>query len=556
MIGKTGEGLGFEGLSPSIGVAIDTYQNTDLNDPWYDNISIQANGVVARGHELAGPVQALDTSTNIEDCKWHLLRIVWNVSQLKLSAYIDNVLRVETNVDLVHAIFNNDPGVYWGFTGATGVAYNFQRFCTQLDPDFETAFKNEVACIGSPLTFTDRSQSFTQVKNYYWDLGDGSTSTAQTPPAHSYPKEGNYTARLAITGMDGCNSDTISKIIIVGDAPVSAFTVHDACTGVTPELIDESTVKTGAIARWQWKLDGHAVSASQIPKLPVETTGNHQLQLIVQSSLGCVSNETSRSFNVKPLPVIDFAADDNCVNTPVTLKGYQADDQTTINTWNWYFPDGGTANGQTASHAFSIAGKKNIVLKAEATNGCSSLPVSKSILVNKASVYAGADTIIIQDTYFRLNGVISQAGDKPVSLKWTPEEGLENSASLTTKGTTEKDQQFTLTATTAEGCKAEDAVQVIVFKGAAIYVPTGFSPNHDGKNELLRPRFIGIKKIFNFSVYNRWGQMIFSTNRQDDGWDGTVNGKDQPVGTYVWTLKVEDVLGNIHEKKGTATLLR
>jgi gliding motility-associated-like protein len=97
---------------------------------------------------------------------------------------------------------------------------------------------------------------------------------------------------------------------------------------------------------------------------------------------------------------------------------------------------------------------------------------------------------------------------------------------------------------------------VIVFKGAAIYVPTGFSPNHDGKNELLRPRFIGIKKIFNFSVYNRWGQMIFSTNRQDDGWDGTVNGKDQPVGTYVWTLKVEDVLGNIHEKKGTATLLR
>lgn len=555
-IGATGEGIGFEGVSPSIGIVIDTYQNLGRNDPWYDNISIQVNGVVTHGSELAGPVSALDTSYNIEDCKWHFLRIVWNASQLKLSAYMDNVLRVETNIDMVKTIFNNEPMVYWGFSAATGIAYNFQRFCTQLNPDFKTVFKNDAACVGNLLTFTDQSQTFAPAKNYYWELGDGSISTDPTPPALAYQKDGNYTARLAITGLDGCNSDTISKIITVGDIPVSDFTVNDDCMGSSPKLTDKSTVKTGTIIKWQWKLDGTLASVSQLPQLSVASPGDHQLQLTVQSSMGCVSNEASHNFAMKPQPVVDFTAEDNCINQPVALKGVQKDNGTTINSWSWYFPDGGTATAQATTHAFSSAGIKNILLTAKGDNGCTSLPVSKNILVNKATAFAGADTIIAKDSYFRLSGAISQTGDKPLTIKWTPETGLENSTSLITKGTTENDQLYTLSVTTAEGCKAEDAVQVTVFKGTAIYIPAGFTPNHDGKNELLRPYLIGIKKIDNFSVYNRWGQLLFSTTRQDDGWDGTLNGKEQPVDTYVWVLKVEDITGNIHEKKGTTTLLR
>jgi len=555
-IGAYGEGMGFAGISPSVGVVIDTYQNPYLNDPWYDNISIKSNGVMAGGHELATPVPVTDTGYNIEDCKWHLLRIVWNASQLKLSAYIDNVLRVETNTDLVKTIFNSDPMVYWGFSAATGVAYNFQRFCTQLNPDFKTAFKNNAACIGNPVIFTDQSQSFAPIKNYYWDLGDGTTYASSTPLPHTYPKEGSYTARLAITGVDGCNSDTVTRIITVGDIPVSKFSVSDTCAGLAPKLSDESTVKIGALIKWQWKLDGTPVSSSQLPQLSNLTAGNHQLQLTVQSSMGCISNDASRNFAIRPIPALDVSANDNCINEPIELKGYQKDDQTTINSWSWYFPDGQTASTQTTKHAFSSAGIKNIILTAKATNGCTSLPVSKSVLVNKITAFAGRDTIIIKDTYFQLNGVISQTGNKPYTIKWTPDAGLENKASLITKGITDNDQVYTLSVTSAEGCIATDAVQVVVFKGSAIYVPTAFTPNHDGKNELLKPYLIGVKQIYNFSVYNRWGQLVFSTSKHEDGWDGTLNGKDQPVDTYVWMLKVQDLIGNVHEKKGTTTLIR
>ena len=73
-VGDIGEGLGFEGVSPSVGISLDTWQNLRRNDPSYDHISIQLNGVVTHGSDLAGPVPASATSDNIEDCQWHVLR--------------------------------------------------------------------------------------------------------------------------------------------------------------------------------------------------------------------------------------------------------------------------------------------------------------------------------------------------------------------------------------------------------------------------------------------------------------------------------------------------
>jgi hypothetical protein len=76
-LGSTGEGLGFGGIVPSLGVTIDTYQNTNDNDPFYDHIAIQANGDVQHftANNLAGPVSALSTGGNIEDCQWHILEV-------------------------------------------------------------------------------------------------------------------------------------------------------------------------------------------------------------------------------------------------------------------------------------------------------------------------------------------------------------------------------------------------------------------------------------------------------------------------------------------------
>ena len=518
-IGWNGQGMGFEGIDPSIGISLDTYQNTNLNDPGYDHITIQANGVITHGNDLAGPVQASSTSDNIEDCKWHLLRVVWDASAFKISAYFDNVLRVETGIDLVKTIFNDDPFVYWGFSAATGTSYNIQQFCTILNPDFKTSFTNNIACLGNPISFIDQSTSFAPIKNYHWDFGDGTTSTVANPPAHLFSSPGYYNVKLKITGMDDCNSDTLVKIITIADLPVPLFTVADTCVNTAPAISDHSTVTTGIINKWKWSLDGTFLSGSRIPQISRLPVGIHGLQLSVESSIGCISDSLTQRFSIRPIPVVDITAEDNCINRPVALNGLQTDKLTDILSWNWLLDNGQTVSSRSITHSFSTPGIKNIQLTARDKDGCFSDPVNKSILVNHVTAFAGNDTIIVTDARFQLKGQVAQTGSAPVNIRWSPQTGLENSNRLITQGMIPDNQVYTLSVTTAEGCTAEDAMQVIIFKGSAIYVPTGFTPNHDGKNELLKPYLVGIKHLQHFSVYNRWGQLIFSTTKPGEGWD-------------------------------------
>jgi hypothetical protein len=156
--------MGFSGISPSIGISLDTWQNLNLNDPDYDHISIQAHGIVAHGNDLAGPVQAWLSSQNIEDCQWHTLRIRWNAVSFKMDVFFDKEFRLSVVNNIVANYFNNDPLVYWGFTGATGGAVNLQQFCTSLNPDFITGTANNDVCIGTPIDFTDQSVSFAPIQ--------------------------------------------------------------------------------------------------------------------------------------------------------------------------------------------------------------------------------------------------------------------------------------------------------------------------------------------------------------------------------------------------------
>ena len=111
--------------------------------------------------------------------------------------------------------------------------------------------------------------------------------------------------------------------------------------------------------------------------------------------------------------------------------------------------------------------------------------------------------------------------------------------------------------TSAAGCIAIDTIDVNVYKVKPdFYVPDAFTPNGDGLNDAFRPILIGMKSLKLFKVYNRLGQLVFSTNVQKRGWDGTINGNPQDAGVFVWMAEGEDYLGKIIFKKGTVTLIR
>jgi gliding motility-associated-like protein len=96
----------------------------------------------------------------------------------------------------------------------------------------------------------------------------------------------------------------------------------------------------------------------------------------------------------------------------------------------------------------------------------------------------------------------------------------------------------------------------VYFAMINIYVPRAFSPNNDGTNDLLKPILVGISTFHYFNVYNRWGNLIFTTQDPNQGWDGTFKGVPQPVETYLWIAEGIDENGHKVVQKGMTSLVR
>ena len=546
-VGTSGEGMGFEGVSPSIGIALDTYQNTNQNDPWFDHISIQANGNVNHNNDLVAPVPISATDNNVEDCKWHVLRISWDPSTKWLRSYFDGVLRVEKQIDLVANIFNNDPNVFWGFTGATGGEVNLQQFCTALNPIVGNSLSIDTTCVGTSIQFTSQSESFAPITDYTWSFGDGSGSNDQNT-SHTYSAPGTYPVNLKIRGQDGCENDTTRTIVVASD-PYLSMDVFDTCYSHLPR-IDLNTNSFGIT--YQWNVDGNFNSLKSGPDLNNLPVGNHSLDLTVNSLYGCGSSKSaSTDFTIKPIPEIEAQTEDGCINTPVSFGAAQTDNTTTINNWNWNFGDNKYSQKQNLQHTYTRASQYDVSIYALATNGCSSDTIQKTITISDAFASAGNDTTIIRNFPFQLHGQGNSS-----NFQWTPSTGLSNPGIADPIVTISQNENYVLTVTTTEGCIAKDTIHIKAIEGPNIYVASAFTPNGDGLNDVLHPVYVGMTRLERFAVFNRWGQNVFSTTDMYKGWDGTFNGQLVPGGTYVWFAKAENYLHQTVTLKGTVSIVR
>ncbi len=186
-------------------------------------------------------------------------------------------------------------------------------------------------------------------------------------------------------------------------------------------------------------------------------------------------------------------------------------------------------------------------------NGCTSLNNDNMMVrVVKASVSVGSDTMITANEPLDLHA-IDVNNNQFTKFKWSPATGLNDPNS--------KDPiailgpgvySYTLTARTDKDCSASDEIKVTVFNTIDIYVPTGFTPNGDGRNDVLKPVLAGIKELKVFEVFDRWGKMIFKTSKAGEGW----NGQQQVSGTYVWYAEGIDILNRPVKRKGVTVLMR
>lgn len=139
---------------------------------------------------------------------------------------------------------------------------------------------------------------------------------------------------------------------------------------------------------------------------------------------------------------------------------------------------------------------------------------------------------------------------------WTPATNLDDATSVMPLFKGSSEQLYSIEIKTNTGCITVDTQLVKVIKGVDIFVPTAFTPNGDGVNEVLRPTLMGVKELQFFKVYNRWGQLMFETKTKREGWDGRLNGSPQPTTVVVWEVQALGADGKVYNQKGTTVLIR
>ena len=387
------------------------------------------------------------------------------------------------------------------------------------------------------------------------------------------------TTRYAAVVQNGsaCNIDTSTAAIITVDPRSNGGKVSPDLTNIClnettrPQLtlIDQN----GAIVNWQSSLNNSSWSNFS----PANQNTTYQAGPITQTTYyravvksGVCPADTSDMATVKfynvpaPEATIDPENSNICYGKSVVLNA-------TITTgtnyaWGNSMPLSPGGSGVVPSLPYNISTTatpkvtSNVVLSV--TNaGCPNplrdtfhVDVTKPIIVN-----AGSDTSVVINQPVQFNATVND----PTANRWTwaPPTGLNFPNSANPVGmyneSTPAAITYVVTAETAAGCYGTDTVTVKIFKTeASIFMPSGFTPNHDGRNDVIRPILAGIKQLVYFRVYNRWGQLVFSTSEINKGWDGTVGGAEQSTQNFVYMVQAIDYTGRVIVKKGDFVLVR
>jgi gliding motility-associated-like protein len=165
------------------------------------------------------------------------------------------------------------------------------------------------------------------------------------------------------------------------------------------------------------------------------------------------------------------------------------------------------------------------------------------------------DTIVAMNQLLQLDAIdIDNNGFS--SYVWTPSFGLNDPLIKNPIAILDRDMTYLVTASTPDDCKASASINVKVYLGPEIYVPTGFTPNNDGLNDIIKVVAVGMKEFHYFKIFNRWGGLVFSTATPHIGWDGRIKAVVQDSGVFVWMAEAIDFNGKLVRRKGTLTLIR
>lgn len=344
-----------------------------------------------------------------------------------------------------------------------------------------------------------------------------------------------------------------SKNVIAGipELPSDPNTYTINCKGYTVHFINTS--QGGDTYYWEFGVPG-ATSTQFEPTFTYPDTGIYSVKLILNRGTTC-QDSISRLVKIYPFFKAGFSYSGKlCAGEPIHFFDTSLVSFPPVISRDWDFGDGSPHSTlQNPVHVYTPpGGSKIITFVVQTALGCIDT-ARVEIPIDYLSVFAGNDTIIVKGYPFQLHGSGAQ------SYNWSPSDYLTNPNVADPSATFPDTGNYTyvLTGTTKQGCMAKDTINILVVNEGSLFVPTAFSPNGDGINDVLRPSIIGYTQIDAFRIFNRYGQLVYASARNmNPGWDGTLHGKLCDMGTYFWNITATNFLGEKVTKKGDVTLVR
>ncbi len=269
-------------------------------------------------------------------------------------------------------------------------------------------------CIDNTVSF----QSLGAAVNYFWEFGDGNTSTDRNP-LHAYASSGTYSVSLRVDNGAGC-SDSTAQIIEVAPANVNAqFAVtQPVCTGQPVTFTDQSTTTNGTFSQWNWDFGDGTTSTQQNPVKIFSNTGTQTIQLISITNGGCIDT-VQQSITIQPAPQVTITPSNPsvCAGGSVQLNASATTGSGFVFAWS---PAVGLNDTSVFNPVSSTLNSTAYTVTVTNNDGCAA---TQTVTVNVGSTISpnvGADKQICIGESSQLN---ASGG---VGYSWTPSLGLDN----------------------------------------------------------------------------------------------------------------------------------
>ncbi len=449
--------------------------------------------------------------------------------------------------------FPTTTGAWSQVNNSTGCNNGIFKFDFEIVPKAKFSVDNFQGCAPLTVTFSNSSSSS---DSYLWDFGGNDTTSLIFNPVKTYTLPGTYNVTLIITDSI-CNTvDTAFQTITV--AP--PITVNGGNTLTTCDTATLFVNTTGNPTFFIWSSNNQFTD-----------TLNPNL---TDSSLFVSVTDTTWFYVMTsngPCSAIDsFLVNYTGFNITARDTSTCSGDQTTIAltnhsnyplTYSWSPTSSIVSGANTASPIVNPATTTTYTVIATNSFGCITTDTAQIVVSgfngNNIQVWADKDSLYSGETT-QLH-VLPNTG---FTYQWAPFFNLNNATISDPIASPLPPSVTTYTVVLTEissGCTFSRTVTIYAFEincgEPDVFIPNAFTPNQDNENDLLFVRGQNVESMV-LKIYNRWGELVFETDKQSIGWDGTYKGQFVDPGVFVFHIDIKCVDGQDYFKKGNVTVIR